>query len=388
MDSLLTTMKQVKSRSLNQEQLKEVGNKICDNLDELLDYFDIDYRKTEKLFISSCPIHGGDNKTALNIYPNGENYRGNWKCRTHQCEHTFMPSIIGFVRGVLSHRKYSWQTNGDRMATFDETIKFIQKFLNQNIDELTASSPNEKHSFIKKIENIIHKPKPLEGTIIRPSVRKSLQIPAKYYLDRGYSKEILDRYDIGLCLTKGKPMYQRVVVPIYDNDNKYMIGCSGRSIFDKCINCGYFHDESYKCPTSNGWIYSKWKHSKGFRAEDTLYNYWFAKQHISDSKTAIVVESPGNVWRLEENGIHNSVAIFGSNISNKQKLLLDISGAMNLVILTDNDSAGEKAKQQIISKFQQTYRIFCPQISKNDVADMSKEEIKNEIINYLESNKL
>jgi DNA primase len=167
-----------------------------------------------------------------------------------------------------------------------------------------------------------------------------------------------------------------------------MIGCSGRSIFDKCANCGYFHDQGYKCPENNGWLYSKWKHSKGFRAEDTLYNYWFAKKYIEKTKTAIIVESPGNVWRLEESGIHNSVAIFGANISNKQKLLLDTSGAMNIVILTDTDIAGEKAKQQIITKFSQTYRIFCPIISKNDVADMSKEEIQSQIISYLESNKL
>ncbi|NDC71851.1 MAG: hypothetical protein EBZ62_00150, partial [Sphingobacteriia bacterium] len=36
------------------------------------------------------------------------------------------------------------------------------------------------------------------------------------------------------------------------------------------------------------------------------------------SHTAIIVESPGNVWRLEENGIHNSVALFGSSLSDRQ----------------------------------------------------------------------
>jgi 5S rRNA maturation endonuclease (ribonuclease M5) len=380
--------KQTQSRSLNQQQLRQVGDQLCDNIEELLDFFEIDYRKTDKMFIFSCPVHGGDNKTALNIYPYGDNYRGNWKCRTHQCEHHFMSSVIGFIRGILSHRQHDWNALGDKMVSFEDTIKFIEKFLNKSIDELSTFKCEEKQKFVKNIHTITNKPTQPTFTISRATVRKSLQIPAKYYINRGYSTEILDRYDIGLCNIKGKPMYQRVVVPIYDNDYKFMIGCSGRSIFDKCANCGYFHDQGYKCPENNGWLYSKWKHSKGFRAEDTLYNYWFAKKYIEKTKTAIIVESPGNVWRLEESGIHNSVAIFGANISNKQKLLLDTSGAMNIVILTDTDIAGEKAKQQIITKFSQTYRIFCPIISKNDVADMSKEEIQSQIISYLESNKL
>lgn len=390
MDSLLTTTKQIRSRSLNQEQLRGIGNALCDNIEELLDYFDIDYRKTDKLFISSCPVHGGDNKTALNIYPYGDNYRGNWKCRTHQCEQTFMPSIIGFVRGVLSKKKHSWSCKGNSVVSFDETIKFIESFLQQDLEKLVVHKNEEQHKFIRNIHTITQSPvaKNTKSSINRGVVRKSLNIPAKYYIDRGYSKDVLDRYDIGLCLSKGKPMIHRVVVPIYDNEHKYMIGCSGRSIFNKCDNCGYFHDQSYKCPSDNGWLYSKWKHSKGFKAEDTLYNYWFAQKHIAQSRTAIIVESPGNVWRLEDHGIHNSVAIFGSSISNKQKLLLDTSGAMNIVILTDTDAAGEKAKEQITNKFNQTYRIFCPKISENDVADLSSEQIKTQIIDYLERNKL
>jgi DNA primase len=110
---------------------------------------------------------------------------------------------------------------------------------------------------------------------------------------------------------------------------------------------------------------------------------WFAKEHILKSSTAILVESPGNVWRLEENNIHNSVAIFGSSLSDKQKMLLDSSGAMNLVILTDNDEAGRKAAEQIKTKCQNTYRVFIPQISKPDVAEMTSEEINQEIKSIL-----
>ena len=119
--------------------------------------------------------------------------------------------------------------------------------------------------------------------------------------------------------------------------------------------------------------------------ENHLYNFWFAKKQILESHTVLIVESPGNVWKLEENNIHNSVAIFGSSLSDMQKMILDSSGAMNIVILTDNDEAGKKAAQQIKNKCQNTYRIFIPQISKPDIGDMTTQEIDTEIKQYLGS---
>jgi 5S rRNA maturation endonuclease (ribonuclease M5) len=56
---------------------------------------------------------------------------------------------------------------------------------------------------------------------------------------------------------------------------------------------------------------------------------------------------------------------------------------MTLILLTDNDEAGKKAAQQIKNKCQNTYRIFVPQISKNDVAEMTSQEINDEIKEYI-----
>lgn len=103
-----------------------------------------------------------------------------------------------------------------------------------------------------------------------------------------------------------------------------------------------------------------------------------------ESNIAIIVESPGNVWRLEENGIHNSVAIFGSSLSDRQKVILDSSGAMSLVILTDNDEAGRKAADQIKKKCQNTYKIYIPEINASDVGEMNSDQINQEIKPLLE----
>lgn len=368
----------------SQEDLKNISDALCDKIDDLFDYFEIDVRKTSKMFICNCPIHGGDNPSAFNIYPYGEDYRGNWKCRTHKCEEIFMGSIIGFVRGLLSNRTKNWQKRGDQIVTFAETLCFIQKFLSHDSPKIIKPKNTEKYKFNQIVTNL--KPAIIKKQIgvPRSKVRNLLEFPCKYYIDRGYSKDILDKYDVGLCLSRGKEMYKRIVVPVYDNDYNLMIGCTGRSIFEKCDNCKCHHDQAYPCPEpKDRYKYSKWKHNFDFKSQENLYNYWFAKDYIKQSGIAILVEGPGNVWRLEENGIHNSVAIFGSTLSDKQKALLDITGAMTLIILTDNDSAGETAKKQIINKCAKTYRIFSPKISKNDVGDMTKDEIENEIKNYI-----
>ena len=375
-----------KSRLNDQAKLKVVCDELCDNIEELFDHFDLEYKDHGKMISMACPIHEGDNEGALNLYVQGDNYRGNWKCRTHGCEQCFKGSIIGFVRGLLSNRKYQWSQEGDKTASFKETIDFITSFLKKDLNDIKVSKvARNKSKFTNAINHIKNSSKvSTENCLTREKIRPLLKIPAEYYIDRNFSKDILDKYDVGLCDNPDREMYNRVVVPIYDIDYNYMIGCTGRSIFNKCDKCGSFHDPNKDCPEDRRkYLYSKWKHSANFKSQNSLYNYWFAKKHIQETGVVLLVESPGNVWKLEENGIHNSVGIFGSALSDRQKIMLDSSGAMTIIVLTDNDDAGRKAAEQIKEKCQNTYRIFIPQISKADVAEMDAEEIDREIKEYI-----
>lgn len=376
---------QKKYHSIDQAKLKIICDDLCDNIESLMESLDIEYSMRPKMMSMSCPIHDGDNKSALNIYYEGDNYRGNWKCRTHGCEKTFKGSIIGFVRGVLSHRKCGWTKDGDDSCSFNQALDFCLSFLKKDMKSIKVSKGDrDKKLFTSIVSHIKNEPDNTKSFITRSQVRQSLNIPAKYFIDRGFSQTILDKYDIGLCDKSDKEMYNRAVAPIYDLDYKYLVGCTGRSIFEKCSKCNSFHNPIDSCPNeSDRWKYSKWKHSKNFRSQNYLYNFWLAKEHILNSSIVIIVESPGNVWKLEENNIHNSVAMFGSSLSDRQKIILDSSGAMNIVILTDNDDAGKKAADQIKQKCENTYRIFIPSISKPDIAEMTSEEINTEIKDYI-----
>ena len=382
----MTTIIKKKYRSPDQAKLKIVCDELCDNIESLMDSFNLEYKNNHKMLTMSCPIHGGDNASAINIYPDGDSYRGNWKCRTHNCEQEFKSSIIGFIRGVISNQKYNWSKPGDQSCSFNEALEYALAFLKKDLKSIKISNKDREKKTFTNVVNYINKETAITTSkITRAQIIKSINIPAQYYLDRHYHKDILEKYDVGLCTKPDKPMYNRIVVPIYDTDYKYMVGCTGRIIFEKCSKCSAYHDPNNGCPEpEKTWLYSKWKHSLDFKSQNHLYNFWFAKEHILKSNTAIIVESPGNVWRLEENGIHNSVAIFGSSLSDRQKILLDSSGAMILVVLTDNDEAGRKAAEQIKSKCQNTYRIFVPNISKNDIGEMTSEEINFEIKNYIQ----
>ena len=375
-----------KSRSIDQAKLKILSDIVCDNIETILEYFNIDFKHSGKMITMCCPIHGGDNPSAINLYPEGDTYRGNWKCRTHGCEKHFRSSVIGFFRGIISHNECNWLQEGDAMIPFEDAIDFLSKFVKKDLKDIRISNAERNKKTFTALMNYVQEKQNSESNkITREHVLQSLKIPSTYFMNRGYSKEVLEKYDVGLCNNSSKPMYQRVVVPIYDNNYNYIVGSSGRSIYEKCNECGAYHNPQNQCPPKEeAWKYSKWKHSANFKSQNALYNFWFAKSFLLETGVAIIVESPGNVWRLEESGIHNSVAIFGSSMTDRQKVLLDSSGAMSLVILTDNDEAGRKAAEQIKNKCENTYRVYVPEFSASDIGEMTIEQINREIKPLLE----
>jgi hypothetical protein len=366
--------------SIDQNKIKIICDKLCDKIEDVLDHFELEYRINNKFVSMACPIHNGDNDSALNLYYVGEDYKGNWKCRTHKCEEHFKGSIIGFIRGILSRQQYNWTKGGEQTVSFKQALDYATKLADIDINSIEVSKiDNNKNKFVHNTKIFISDKKENKPSITKHQVRKSLKIPSDYFISRGFSAEILDKYDVGDCTIDNKEMSGRAVVPIYDETGTNMLGCSGRAKCDKCDKCKSYHSTDI-CPDEyNIWKNSKWKHSSGIKTQECLYNIWNAKEYIQKLGFVILVESPGNVWKLEENNIHNSVALFGANLTDKQKILLDISGAMTIVAIMDSDDAGVKARELIDKKCSRTYNIRHITVSKNDIGEMNNTEIKNEI---------
>jgi len=335
----------------DQKKLSKVNELLCDNIDSLLEHLGVDFSHQGKMIVCACPVHNGDNTSAFNLYTEelSNGLRGNWKCRTQGCEKKFGNNILAFLRGTL---ELSWK----------DTVGWACNFLGVNYVNFkgVSSSELEKRQYITGINSLSNKPKEENRGVTRDIIISKLTIPCSYYLKRGYSKDILSRYDVGLCEDRNKKMYGRAVVPIYNAHYEYAVGFTARSI-----------NENYNY---------KWIHSTGFQASHYLYNYWFAKEHILTSGVVILVEGPGDVWKLEQSGIHTSLAMFGTDLSDQQLSLLYSCGANSIIILTDSDEAGRMSSKKIEDKCKRLFRIFSPTLSSADVGDMSEKNIKQEIV--------
>lgn len=328
---------------LTQGQLLDICERLVPVIPNLLEALKIeDVIEYPNRFSFPCPIHGGDNPEGCSLFNIGV-----WQCWTHNCEDEYRKNILGFVRGVLSFKR-------NRKIDLDEAVSFCINFLGEKLEDLQDNTVSKK---LDVFSIFAKKPEKVSTGISRKSIRAKLDIPSKYFINRGFLPETLEKFDVGLCTEKNRPMSNRVVVPIYDEQDEY-VGCVGRAIGAE--------------------IKPKWLYSKGFK-KCVLYGLNIAKERILQTQSIILVEGQGDVWRMHEAGYTQSVGIFGCSVSDDQLLLLENSGALNVIVLTDSDDAGENAYKQIVKKCGRRFNYYRPKISTKDAGDMTPEQIKKEL---------
>jgi hypothetical protein len=275
------------------------------------------YWQTNALF------RNGDNKTALQIYKDS----GVWKDYVNNT--AYMP--------------------------FE---KLVQATLGTTDSDLISSSCSFVDSFeFKTFKNL---PKPMEKTY-DPSCLERLLPHFDFYTQKGISDSVLKLFKCGLC-TEGK-MYQRLVFPIYNLQNK-IHGFSGRDMLD-----------SENRP--------KWKHI-GVKTK-WIYPHHLSSDYITDQDSVILVESIGDVLNLYSNGIKNCLCIFGLDISPSLISYLIQLNPQKIIISLNNDddkqlnrglAASIKCFYKLISFFNYDKVVIHPP-SKNDFGDMDQLDIKN-----------
>lgn len=334
-------------KTLTQNQISAACDALRDFIPEVLDRLDIEYVEYPNRYSFPCPVHGGDNPEGCSLFLDGDDVVGNWKCWTAGCDDEYARNIFGFIRGALTAKKGT-------EATLSETYKFCESIAKaEHVEEKDLNPVKE----VKLLDVFLKHSVVNTPTLSRQEVRSKIEIPCKYYIDRGYTPEVLDLFDVGTCLDKTRPMYNRAVVPIYDV-NDCFVGCVGRSIYDN--------------------MQPKWLHSKGFKKEH-LYGLNIAKDHIIRNRTVFLLEGQGDVWRMHEAGYSNSVSIFGASLTDEQLILLEEIGVMNVIILTDYDEAGNKAAQQIIKKCGRRFNYLRPTLDAKDVGDLSIEQLQEQL---------
>lgn len=294
-------------------------------------------------YLTSCCLHyGADNNTAFSYHLTMKI----WSCFTHHCEKKYGSDIIGLTRFALAKM--------ERPHDFKSALQFIIEFLEQDTDKIDVKNRDFLLNLTKKTAlNKIEKK-------YKDDILKKLK-PHSYLIKRGFKNETIAKYQIGYCDNKYKKFYNRIVIPVR-NCTGELVGFTARWIGD--------HAKT-KVP--------KWLHSNGFKKGEHLFNLNNALPYIRKNGEVIIVEGCLDSIKLDEIGISNSVAIFGTSLSSTQKSII-LGNATSVIIVFDNDAAGIVAQNVVTNSLKNYVDVYAVTLPKGkDIDDLSECEIKKYI---------
>lgn len=171
---------------------------------------------------------------------------------------------------------------------------------------------------------------------------------AKYILERGFSTETLDEWQIGYAAE-----YNRLSIPVRDH-NGVLVGFKGRAYREG-------HEPKYLVLGKDQWPrYHVSLNAFGLhRVEPSVE---------SGGMDLIVVEGELNVIALWQMGIRNVVGVNGSNFSERQGQLLRAK-AESVVVFFDSDNAGNEGVILLCEQLRDHMPVFVVPDHDFDAAD-------------------
>ena len=339
--------------------LNKVAEIVFQDIDRLLESFNLDYSQDADNIFMKCPIHSGsDNPTALSMSLDKQM----WRCWTRGCHEHYQPNIFGFVKGMLD------------TDSFSDALRYICKLYDVNQakenyvnDNYRTGNANRDDTFdFSRVISSIKKPRKRNkdsGEYVSGSRPTTEKAPSAYFISRGFKPTTLEHFDVRDTLSGTNGVLRhRSIIPINDSNGEY---------------CGYIGR------ATRDFVQPKYIFSKGIRKSDYLYNYHRAIGSISNLDALFLVEGQGDVWKLWECGVKNTVGLFGKDISVTQKSLLLLSGVTTLVVLTDNDQAGREAKIKIKRDMSRLFKLVFPKMHTKDLGNMFVENIQENILKDL-----
>lgn len=316
--------------------LKETIRNSVD-IEDLFTYLGIfvtyEFRKGE--IRCGCPIHGGEDPNfSFDIE------KGIWTCFSHGCGEDLVSRDVFSLVQVMTG------------CSFMDSLRILAELSGVDIDN---SKYDKKASDLLAVKRWIKTQKRLrEKRDVTPINEKVVSAYRKkqheYIASRGFSKLIIDRFEIGY--SDSGQFYNRVIFPIRDEDGN-LVGFSGRLATDN-------PDELNK--------YGKYRHLMNFSKGAVLYGLNFAKGSLkAHNNTLIITEGFFDVMRAHEFGAINTVGVMGTKLS-KDQLRLVLKYATNVILAFDNDAktkAGQKATMRIARQLEPYCRIRILQMPED-----------------------
>ena len=296
---------------MNKETLKQKSDllrEICnENIEMIFDHMGIDVYDHGTYYNCPCPVHLGDN-------PGGFSWSkelGIWKCFTQNCHLDYGHDIYGLVRAI-------------EKLDFVDAIKFLKNLVRLEYNDET----------IERIRNkkVINEANIVKKKIIPEESLNRLEwdpiIESYMVEERGFSRPVLKEFDVRYAKKQGTLFFNRIVLPIRDKEGD-LVAATAR----------------WASKDTDG--RPKWLHEGN--VNDYLYGFYKTHEHIKRTEIIVLVEGPLGVIKLWEAGIRNAVAVFGTSISRRQQRSILASGAYKLYVAFDNDLAGNRAADKVLS---------------------------------------
>lgn len=280
-----------------------------------------------------CPIPHGDGRTP-NDNPQAfswDFHRQMWQCFSNQCHQINGSDIFALIQCAKD-------------CGFKQALQWVLDVVEKDIDDVKELDSAEA----QRLEQVIRKRSQLvQHKRMEDDLMRHLQ-PSTYFKDRGFSDAVISEFGCGGEWHKAKTYGEhRVVVPVHDPIDGYLIAFTCRLLDDSQI-------ETWRPKWCHALNFAELRKKSSERADEerfyassVLYNLHRAVGHMGPSKTIIVVEGPGDVMRMWEAGLKNTVAVLGTGFSKHHRTLLHKVGCQRVICVLDSDSAGQKASNSV-----------------------------------------
>lgn len=254
-----------------------------------------------------------------------------WQCFSNHCHQIHGADVFALIQCAKD-------------CGFVQALQWILDAIEKDLGDIKELDGDEA----QKLEQVIRKRSELvKHKRMEEALMTHLQ-PSTYFADRGFSQEVIAEFKCGGEWHKYQTYGEdRVVVPIYDPLDGYLVAFTCRILDDKKIDKW----RPKWCHTLNFAELRKRSQDRTdeekFYASSVLYNLYRASKHMGMSQTIFVVEGPGDVMKLWDAGIENVVAVLGTGFSKHHRTLLHKVGCQRVVCIFDNDLAGQKASNAV-----------------------------------------
>ena len=270
-------------------------------------------KEAESEYIVFCPFHNNHRTPAGEI----NKYSGLFFC--FSCSKT--SDLVELVMNCSGR-------------TYFESVRFIKsKEIETDIVSDIVSKLVDKEEFIEFDESIIFRLN-TQGLLSEKSI--------EYFKKRKITKESVIKFKLGYSENQNM-----ITIPIYNHDS-ICVGFVARSIEGK-----------------------DFKNTPGLPKSKVLFNL----NKVKTASRVYVVESSFDAIRLDQVGL-SAVATLGANVSSKQIELLK-KYFSDIILIADNDEAGEKMKDRLIGKLGGMLSIVSIDNRYKDIGDMEDYDIIN-----------